>query len=121
MTTASSPLYARGLSASTASGDSGSLDTTWLNSLRLDYNVTAFTNGTTPSITFTVEVLGANGLWYAAYTTAAITATGAGTRSIGPGLDTPGMLTAAARVRWAFGGAVVADSITFSLAVSGRN
>jgi hypothetical protein len=104
-----------------ASNNSPAIDTTNVSMLRLDWNVVSFSGGTTPDLSFVVDVLGADGLWYPVYTLTPLTAPAVGGVNLGPATDTPAVLTRACRVRSVFGGAVVADSITFGVSLVGRN
>lgn len=114
-------LYGLALSARAAAPAPVAFDTTSVPLLRLDWNVAAFNGGTTPNITFVVDILGADGIWYPAYTTAAISAPAIAGVNLGPATATPVVLTKQARVRSVYGGAVVATDITFGLSLVGRN
>jgi hypothetical protein len=91
-------------------------------SLAVDITLTSFTGGTTPSVTFYVDRLGNDGAWYRLWTSAALTAAGPTSASIGPGQSgtnaAPGVLTGTCRFGWSSTGAPT--SITFSASVSGR-
>jgi hypothetical protein len=104
-----------------ASNNSPAIDTTNVSLLRLDWNIVSFSGGTTPSLSFVVDVLGADGLWYPVYTLTPVTAAEVDGVNLGPATATPAVLTKAARVRSVFGGAVVADSIVYGLSLVGRN
>lgn len=116
-------LFARQVNAAaaTGSGDSGQIDTTWVRSARLDWTIGTFTGGTTPNITLSLQVLGADGGWYTVYTGTAITApvVGAGV-NLAEDSANPVVFTKACRVVWTFGGAVAATSIALGLSLVGR-
>jgi len=114
-------LYGLPVAVRTAAPTPFAVDTTNVSLLRLDWNVVAFNGGTTPNITFVVDILGADGIWYPAYTTAAITGAVVSGVNLGPATATPVVLTKQARVRTVYGGAVVATDVTFGLSLVGRN
>lgn len=119
-------LWKRGQSepAATGSGVSDVFSTRNVRAAALDITVAAITGGTTPSITFAVDRLGGDDIWYQVYATAALTAVGAVSASLGLGHATAAndiVFTESARVRWTFGGAVVADSINFSGSFYGKD
>lgn len=110
----------------TASGTSEVFDTSNVDYAGLDLNVSAITGGaSSPSIQFILERLGGDGLWYAVYTGAVLTATGP--VSIDLGLVVAGTGTAhavfskSARLRWVFGGGTPPTSVTFSGSLVGRS
>lgn len=125
-------LFKRLLSAATASGSSGPFDTTWIDAMAVDINITAITGGVTPSITFTLERLGADGIWYTPVSTGAITVTGKVSIDVASMLGiaiVAAPLTSAAqhlvlgqttRLSWTFGGGTPPDSVTFSASIIGR-
>lgn len=113
------------VAAATGSGDSGAFDTSRIGKACLDLNVKTITGGTTPDITFFVDRLGGDDKWYPVAQTAALTATGQVSieisDSLADGTDAQHMVFAdQARVRWVFGGAVAATSISFSGSLYGR-
>lgn len=118
-------LWKRGpMPAATASGVSDAFSTRNVHSVALDLAVRVFTGGTTPSIAFAVDRLGGDDVWYEVYTTAAITAVGVTSVSLGLGHATAAnnvVFTESARVRWTFAGVVVADSISFSASFYGKD
>ncbi len=83
--------------------------------LRLDYNISAFA-GTTPGVQFVVESHWGDGQWRTIWQSAIITATGAGSKTVGPGYDNtwPGP---ASRVRWVLSG-TGGPSCTFAASLS---
>ena len=99
-----------------------------LENLAWDLNVVSFAGGTSPSITFILERLTANGDWSQILTTGTIgSATNWGI-DIGPGFATfaaPNTLTQHAvltdqgRIRWVLAGAPT--SVTFSVSIMGRH
>lgn len=96
--------------------------TTLVSMLAVDITVTSFAGGASPSITFFVDRLGADGVYYRLYTSAAINSASATSVQIGPfpagtGIVT-GLLTQTARFGWTFAGAPT--SVTFSASVIGR-
>jgi len=102
----------------TASGVTGPLPTYSVSELALDANVTVITGGTSPSITFYLDRLGADGVWYRMWTSAGILVAGSVSTSVDPdGGATNAVLTDACRFGWTFGGTVAATSITFSASV----
>jgi len=104
--------------AYTASGVTGPLPTASVTELAVDANVTTITGGTSPSITFYLDRLGADGVWYRMWTSAAVIVAGSVSTSVDPnGGATDAVLTDACRFGWTFGGTVAATSITFSASV----
>lgn len=123
MSLSTQPLYSRALGAATGSGTSGVLPTPYVELARLDINVTALTGGTTPDITFSLQVLGADGVtWWTVWTGTPITAATVPPVgfNFGPDTATPLVFTGACRLVWTFGGAVAATSITFAASLVGR-
>lgn len=119
-------LWKRGQSeaAATGSGVSDAFSTRNVRAAALDITVKTITGGTTPDITFAVDRYAGNDAWYQVYATAAITAPGATTVSLGLGHVTAAndiVFSDLARVRWTFGGGVVADSIAFSGSFYGKD
>jgi hypothetical protein len=106
-----------------------SFSTVGLSSLAVDINLTAFTGGTTPDITFFVERQGTDTVWYRIWQSAAKTTAakldvtiGASTPTVAAGANvaqgvTAG-LTSTARFGWSTTGAP--DSVTFSASIVGR-
>lgn len=95
-------------------------------SLAVDVSVTAFTGGTSPTITFFVNRLGGDGLWYQVWTSGAISSAKSLSASIGPGQSGgssgaggfSAVLTTQAQFGWSFAGSPT--SITFSGSVAAR-
>ena len=88
--------------------------------LGVDINVTAFTAGTSPSITFFVERLGADNVWFPIWSPAAIAATGKTSANISPYNPTAaqnGILAPDMRVRYVFTGSVAPTGVNFSVTV----
>lgn len=111
------------LSAAQAAPNTGtSFSTVGVTALAVDLTVTAFTGGTSPSVTFFVDRLAADGLWYRMWTSTGITAAGSTSSNIGPGQAGTGnvaaVLTGTARFGWSFIG--TPTSVTFSASVIGR-
>jgi hypothetical protein len=110
-------LLAQVPTAETASGVSAVLQAQALNYLAVDINVSTVT-GTTPSCTFVVERQGADGNWYAIWTSSAVTAAGSTSTSIGPGCATDQVFTSNIRLRWTITGTT--PSFTFSASIIGK-
>jgi hypothetical protein len=89
-----------------------------INQLAVDINITAV-SGTTPSITFFVDRIGADGNWYQLAPAAfpAQTAVGTLSVSLGPG-DTGAAMTQQIRFRWVVSG--TGPSFTFSASIIGH-
>lgn len=112
--------------------------TQYITNCTFDANVTAFTGGSSPTITFIFERLGADGVWYPvlpASGAGVVTVAAAVTVSMDIGLITQSItgggvsavygsahnvFTPTSRVRWAFGGTAQPTSVTFSLSLYGR-
>ncbi|MDJ0342282.1 hypothetical protein QMK19_03650 [Streptomyces sp. H10-C2] len=111
------------LSAAQAVSNTGtSFSTTAVAGLAVDVTLSSFTGGAAPAVTFFVERLGADGVWYRIWTSAALTTAGATSVQIGPFPAATGIVTAVltgtARFGWSSTGAPTA--ITFSASVIGR-
>lgn len=111
--------------AATGSGQTAAFNTGSVRTAALDVNVKTITGGTTPDITFHVDRLGGDDIWYPVASTAALTAVGPVSLSISPavadGADAQHVVfTDQARVRWVFAGGVPATSIAFSGSFYGR-
>lgn len=106
--------------AQTGSGSTGSLSVGAYKELSVDVNVTALTGGTSPSIVFSFQRLGADGIWYTIYTGTAITAAGAQSTTIGVGAVTNSGFGGTVRLVWTFAGTIIATSITFSASIIGK-
>lgn len=118
--------------ARSADNAGDSVDTTKISAMAVDVNVTAFTGGTSPSVTFFLDRLGADGAWYRVWTSGALSTTGQRSASIGDGMTGgtvtagvgtgpgafPATLTTQARFGWTLAGAPT--SITFSASVVSR-
>ncbi len=103
-------------SAQTASGSTAFLNVSSFRELAVDINVTAV-SGTVPSCTFKVDRLGADGIWYNVWTSAAITAAGTASTSVGPGLATSASFGDVVRLTWTISGTT--PSFTFSASIVG--
>lgn len=103
--------------ARTTSGDSGALPVGNVLHLAADVNITAV-SGSTPSMTLYVDRLGIDGNWYNIWTSAAQTAAGVVSVSIGPGCTVTHVFGTAARLRWAITGGT--PSFTFSGSIVGK-
>lgn len=89
----------------------------------LDINLTAFTGGTTPTIQFGLDRLGADGVWYNSYASSVLNSATALCIDFGPGFATVGsaihhVFTTQGRLTWAITGAPT--SVTFSMSMIGR-
>lgn len=113
--------------------------TMYITSAAYDATVTAFTGGTSPTITFLFDRQGADGNWYPILPPSGggvVTLSGTGlTASVDIGLlaqsisgggvssvygAAHNVFTPTSRVRWSIGGSPAATSVTFSLSVIGR-
>jgi hypothetical protein len=106
--------------AVTVSGQTAAFNTSTVGRAALDINIKSINAG---NITFVVERLGADGIWYAGATTAALTAAGNTsieiTDALADGADAQHMVFAdQARVRWTLAGG--ANSVVFSGSFYGR-
>ena len=90
----------------------------YLQLINLDITVTALTGGTSPTVTFKVSRLGADGLLYAVYTPTALSAPGVFSQSIGYGCQTNIDLGDTFQLDMVLTGAPT--SITFSGSVKGK-
>lgn len=86
--------------------------------LDIDINVTALTGGTSPTVTFKVSRVEADGVLYSVWSPSAISAAGTFSQSIGPGLQTSVDLGNTFQVDMVTTGSPT--SITFSLNVEAR-
>ena len=100
--------------AQTTNGNSLDLVCDQYDQLAFDFNVTAV-SGTTPSMTVYIDRKGADGTYYPIYTSAAITATGVTSVSVGPGLPNNAAIGNTIRMRWAITGTT--PSFTFSASI----
>ncbi|MCX5209814.1 hypothetical protein OG689_11010 [Kitasatospora sp. NBC_00240] len=119
-------------SARAADNAGDSVDTTKYSALAIDVSVTAFTGGTTPGVTFFLDRLGADGVWYPVWTSGSLTTTGKRSASVGDGMTGgtvtagvgtgpgafPAALTTQARFGWTLSGSPT--SITFSASLVSR-
>lgn len=103
--------------AQTVSGNSANLDCTAVSTVAVDVNVTAV-SGVAPTLNAFLDRLGADGVWYPAWSAAQITAAGVTSTSVGPGCAVGQVLSATVRLRWVIGGTT--PSFTFSASVTGR-
>lgn len=115
--------------AQAASNTGISFGTTTANSLRVDITLTSFTGGTTPTVTFFVETLGNDGVWYRIWASAAINSATVLSTHISPSSPVSGptavnsiqvqyvnaVLTGTTRFGWSSTGSPTA--ITFSASV----
>lgn len=108
--------------AQAASNAGVSFSTATTASLAVDITLTSFTGGTTPTVTFFVDRLGSDGVWYRVWTSAALNSAGVTSIQIGPFPAATGIFTAVltgtARFGWTSTGTPTA--ITFSASVIGR-
>lgn len=97
-----------------------------------DLTLTSFTGGTSPSVTFFLERLGLDGVWYQIGTTSAMTSAGSVSVDVSPALNSTmqaplsstaqhNVFTFQARLRWTFGGTVAPTAVTFSSSIVGRS
>ncbi len=91
--------------------------------IAMDTSVTAFTGGTGPTIQFTVDRLGADGVWYNVYTSTPVGSPATASVDLGPGFTTASgvqhaVFTTQGRFSWIYTGAPT--SITFSATLLGR-
>ena len=117
-------LYVHASGAETATGQSAAFDTTHITSAALDVNLTALTGGTAPTLTFSLQRLGADGVWYTAWTqAAAMSATGPASFELGPSSPAAQLVifTTQARLVWTFGGTAPPTSVAFSASLIGRS
>lgn len=110
-------------SAAQATANAGtSFSTTAVASLAVDATLTSFTGGTSPALTFFVDRLGADSVWYRLWTSAALTSAGPVSVQLGPFPSGTGIVTAVltgtARFGWSTTGTPTA--VTFSASVIGR-
>lgn len=115
-------------SAAQVAGNTGTVfSTAGMSSLAVDVNVTAFTGGTSPTVTFFIDRQGADTQWYRVWSSPAISAAGPFSGNIGPGQAgtatanqswTSAVLTSTARFGWTITG--TPTSVTFSASVVGR-
>lgn len=114
--------------------------TMYITNAALDATIVSFTGGTSPTITFLFDRLGADGNWYpilpaAGQSGAATLAAGTTTVSLDIGLipqnitgggqssiygSAHNVFTSSSRVRWTLGGSPAAGTVTFSVSVIGR-
>jgi hypothetical protein len=99
-------------SGGTVTGNSGDLNAFDADSLDLHFNITAVTG----SLQVLVETKGLDGIYYTIYDSTALSATGATSKSIGPGLELAKSFGDVIRVRWV----VVTGPVTASIVLTGR-
>lgn len=93
-------------------------DTSQVDNVMVGINVTA-ASGTSPTLTPFFEVLGADGVWYQAWTHANLTGAGQVVAAIGPLSTNQAVLAAQARLRLEVGGTT--PSFTLSASVNGKS
>lgn len=103
--------------AQTASGVSANLPVAGYRELLVAANVTAVA-GTTPTLAFALDNLGADGVWYTLWTSAAVTAVGQTVAHLGVGAATNVAFGATVRLRWTISGTT--PSFTFSASIIGK-
>lgn len=113
-------LYAKKATTIAAVGttNTGSILIDRVDLLAIDIVITAV-GGVSPTITFEVQRESANGTFHTMATTAALTAAGSTTLSVGPGTQNNHALTDAIRVNFVVGGAT--PTVTFDLSVIGSS
>ena len=94
-----------------ADGQTGWYPTATVDYLSADINVTSL-RGTSPTLDFYVEREGADGVAYSIWHPTQLTAIGAPSTSIGPGMATTAMVGLRTRLRWVFGGTALATTVT---------
>lgn len=121
--------YSLASAAQAATNTGTQFNTAPFSAIALDINLTAFTGGTTPTVTYFVERQGLDGIWYRVWQSASQNAAaklsvtiGASTPTVAAGANvaqgvTAG-LTSTARFGWSSTG--TPTSITFSASVVGR-
>jgi len=103
--------------AQTTNGVSTNLPVAGYRELLVAANVTA-SAGTTPTLTFALDSLGADGVWYTLWTSVAVTAVGQTIASLGVSATTNVAFGATVRLRWTIGGTT--PSFTFSVSIIGK-
>lgn len=85
----------------------------------LDINLTAIASGT---VTFSLQRLGADGIWYTTWSSAALAAPGANSYELGPSSPAAQLVIFATsgRLSWVFGGGAPPATVTFSASLIGR-
>lgn len=109
--------------AARATGLQVILNTNQVTYIAWDTNVTAFTGGTAPTIAFTLERLGADGVWYMVYNPTPTGSPQTVSTDIGPGFPNAtgtqhAVFTTQARFTVIYTGAPT--SITYSASLLGR-
>lgn len=110
-------LFSEGTSARTTSGNTSNLTpTTAPSSMIVAWNITAVT-GTTPSMTVSLQQQDANGVFQTLASSAAQTATGTGTLSVGQALANNVMISGnnITRIAWTISGVTPSFTVQFSL------
>jgi hypothetical protein len=97
---------------------SGPLPSGGYREVALDVNIASFTGGSSPSITFTLYRIGADGVLYSIYSGTAITAAGQLSVSVGPGLATAASLGSQIQLNWTVSGSPTA--VTGSISLIGK-
>lgn len=109
--------------AARATGLQVILNTNQVTYIAMDTNVTTFTGGTAPTIAFTLERFGADGLWYMVFNSGTVGNPATTSTDIGPGFTSGAgtqhaVFTTQARFTVIFAGAPT--SITYSASLLGR-
>jgi hypothetical protein len=100
------------------SADSGPLNVQNYQELAVDINATAKT-GTSPTIQFLVDRLGADGVWYNVWTSSVVsTVTTTISQSIGAGLTLASSFGGTVRFKWVLGGTT--PTWTYSVSIIGK-
>ena len=103
----------------TASGNSGDLSVGPFSELAVDVNVTG-NQGTSPTLTITLERKGADGIYYPIWTPSAIsTSTAQLSTSIGTGCAIAQSVGSIVRLKWVIGGTST-PGYTFSASILGK-
>ena len=103
--------------AQTVTGNSAAISATGYQSVLIGVNITAV-SGTSPTMTLSLQSLGADGIQYTLWSSASQTATGQVVTSVGPGMAQAQQLGQTIRLVWTIGGTT--PSFTFSASIIGR-
>lgn len=99
------------------SGNTADFSVDNFDQLAIDVNVTAI-SGTTPTITFSYQRKGSDGIYYTVWTGTAISTVSAQSTSIGLGATTNHSIGFIGRISWAVTG--TGPSVTFTASVYGK-
>lgn len=113
----SSTVYLRASSAITTSGSAGPFTVGPFAELAVDINITA-KSGTSPTIQFFIDRIGADGVAYNIYGSSVLSATGQTSTSIGSGFVINQSFGSSIQIRWVTGG--TSPSFTTSISIIGK-